>query len=118
MSLNRHSKNQYLTFQRALSGKVNSKELGEKGQEAVTRAPGLAGQLRSTQNRDIFELFITYLGGNTDVSHIGTWLLLLTVFLIQQKQSSGTVYPREHLTPAPGATIKGVHYAHGNAWSV
>lgn len=52
------------------------------------------------------------LGGSMDISHTETCLLLPSASLTQEKQCSGTVYPSEHFTFAPGTEIKAVYSTH------
>lgn len=106
-SPNVHPKNQQVTLQLALSGKRLEVKSWWKGAKSRDESPARLGRpQRSANTRDSFELFITQV--EIWMFHIQRrgryWRLHLS--LIRQIQCSGTVYPCEHLTPAPGAKIR------------
>lgn len=89
--------------------------MAEKGQEVVIRVHKLEKKYKQQSRIDnIFKLFITLqiFRRNIDGSHTEMCLLLPSASLTQQKQCSGTVYPCEHFTFAPGAETKDVYSAH------
>lgn len=89
--------------------------MAEKGQEVAIRVYKLEKKDKQRGGIDnIFQLFIALqiVRRNTDGSHTETCWLLPSASLTQQKQRSGTVYPCEHFTFAPGTEIKDVYSAH------